>query len=71
MGAVRSTPENHIDRLFAHRDNHYFVTVSVCGWQYLMEDFVISMSETKQHVYVIVDGHNGPEIAEFCHRHLL
>mgnify|MGYP001375963432 CR=1 FL=1 len=72
MGAIRSLPENEVNTLVEmHEDkDYYFVTVFVCGWQFFMEDFEVSITKGKKNLFAIIDGHNGPEVAELCHEKL-
>lgn len=39
----------------------------MCGWQIYMEDFALVDTRLETKLFAIIDGHNGPEVAEFCH----
>ena len=70
MGAIRSIPENEVNTLSDDQLKHYAVTASCCGWQFYMEDYEVSERINSTFLYAVIDGHNGPEVAKFCHQQL-
>lgn len=66
MGAIRTFPENEVRAYSESHKSHYFVTASMCGWQVYMEDFTYADTHLDTKVFAIIDGHNGPEVAELC-----
>ncbi len=70
MGAIRSSPENHINIASEQEKLFECVSASTCGWQQFMEDYLVTFDCHNTHFLIVLDGMGGPEIAEFCRDNL-
>lgn len=60
MGVIRSAPDTHINIESQSLDECNYVSASVCGWQYYMEDYFGQVQIDKITLFFIIDGHGGP-----------